>query len=67
MPTEIHPAHISTTESRLFCCGVAKKFNTVADTEAALSWVVTVFAIDRKHEREDAGTRPGPVHQRQSE
>ena len=29
---EIHPAHVDTAESRSFCCGVAEKLSTVADT-----------------------------------
>ena len=62
VPAEIHPDHVGTAESRSFCCGVAEKFNTVADKEFALTLVVAVFGLDRKREREEAGTRPGPVH-----
>ena len=67
MTTEIHPAHVGTAESRLFLCEVAEKLNTVADTYFMLRQVVANFGRDRQREREEGGTRPGPVHRKQSE
>ena len=64
MTAEIHPARVGTAESRSFCCGVAEKLSTVADTEFALRQVVADFGLDRQRAREEGSTRPGPVHQK---
>ena len=64
---EIHLARVGTAESRSFGCEVAEKLGTVADTEFTCPQVVAYFGLDRRREREEGGTRPGPVHRKQSE